>query len=59
MPQDIKLVLRVEGKMQKLISLDNSQLIELLINLSERYGCNNVPEIISELEVGEEFMNLS
>lgn len=45
--------------MQDLIKMSNSQLIELLINLSERYGCNNVPEIISELEVGEEFINLN
>lgn len=36
--------------------LSNDEIIELLMRLSERYDCRNVRDLITELEVGDEFM---
>ena len=37
--------------------MNNSEIIQLLINLSERYDSYSIRELISELEVDEDFMN--
>lgn len=37
--------------------MSNSEIIQLLINISERYDSYSVRELISELEVDEDFMN--
>ena len=36
--------------------MNNSEIIQLLINLSERYDSYSIRELISELEVDEDFM---
>jgi hypothetical protein len=36
--------------------MSNDEIIQLLMNLSERFDCRNVRDLITELEVGEEFM---
>jgi len=37
--------------------MNNYEIIQLLINLSEKYDSYSVKELISELEVNDEFMN--
>lgn len=37
--------------------MNNGEIIQLLINLSERYDIYSIRELISELEVDEDFMN--
>ena len=37
--------------------MNNGEIIQLLINLSERYDSYSIRELISELEVDEDFMN--
>jgi hypothetical protein len=37
-------------------NMTNSEIIELLINISERYDSYSVKELISELEVDEDFI---
>ena len=40
-------------------AMSNSEIIQLLINLSERYDSYSIKELISELEVDEDFMEFS
>jgi hypothetical protein len=37
-------------------SMSNSEIIELLISLTDRYDAYSVKELISELEVDEDFL---
>ncbi len=37
-------------------NMTNSEIIELLISISERYDSYSVKELISELEVDEDFI---
>jgi hypothetical protein len=40
-------------------NMTNSEIIELLISISNRYDTYSVKELISELEVDEDFLNLT
>lgn len=37
--------------------LTNDEIIELLMSLSDRFGSSSVNELITELEVHDEFLN--